>query len=69
MRAVLGLTVIATLKLYKNALKSIFGAKLAKWFVIITVSQYHFMYYLSRPLPNTMAMPLGKKYIIKILGY
>ncbi|XP_031785420.1 probable Dol-P-Man:Man(7)GlcNAc(2)-PP-Dol alpha-1,6-mannosyltransferase [Nasonia vitripennis] len=57
-RAVLGLTVIATLKLYKSALQSIFGAKLAKWFLIITVTQYHFMYYLSRPLPNTMAMPL-----------
>ncbi|XP_011504718.1 PREDICTED: dol-P-Man:Man(7)GlcNAc(2)-PP-Dol alpha-1,6-mannosyltransferase-like [Ceratosolen solmsi marchali] len=57
-RAILGLTVIAAWKLYKNALQSIFGTKFVKWFLIITVTQYHFMYYLSRPLPNTMAMPL-----------
>ncbi|KAL7301550.1 hypothetical protein TKK_0005982 [Trichogramma kaykai] len=57
-RAVLGLTVIVTFKLYKKALRSIFGAKLASWFLIISVTQYHFIYYLSRPLPNTMAMPL-----------
>ncbi|XP_076234748.1 alg12 alpha-1,6-mannosyltransferase isoform X2 [Calliopsis andreniformis] len=46
------------LKLYKDALQSIFGSQFTKWFVIITVTQYHFMYYLSRPLPNIMAMPL-----------
>ncbi|XP_077258934.1 alg12 alpha-1,6-mannosyltransferase [Temnothorax americanus] len=57
-RAVLGLLVISTLKLYRHALQSIFGPQFAKWFVLITVSQYHFMYYLSRPLPNIMAMPL-----------
>ncbi|XP_071572133.1 dol-P-Man:Man(7)GlcNAc(2)-PP-Dol alpha-1,6-mannosyltransferase [Temnothorax nylanderi] len=57
-RAILGLLVISTLKLYRHALQSIFGLQFAKWFVIITVTQYHFMYYLSRPLPNIMAMPL-----------
>ncbi|XP_023246974.1 probable Dol-P-Man:Man(7)GlcNAc(2)-PP-Dol alpha-1,6-mannosyltransferase [Copidosoma floridanum] len=57
-RAALGLTVVLTFRLYKNALQTIFGAKFTKWFVLITVTQYHFMYYLSRPLPNTMALPL-----------
>lgn len=57
-RAILGLTVIATLRLYRQALQSIFGLQFVKWFVAITVTQYHFMYYLSRPLPNIMAMPL-----------
>ncbi|XP_058789945.1 probable Dol-P-Man:Man(7)GlcNAc(2)-PP-Dol alpha-1,6-mannosyltransferase isoform X2 [Phymastichus coffea] len=57
-RAVLGSTVLATFILYKRALQSIFGAKLTRWFLIITVTQYHFMYYLSRPLPNIMVMPL-----------
>ncbi|XP_076637940.1 alg12 alpha-1,6-mannosyltransferase isoform X1 [Colletes latitarsis] len=57
-RAVLGLLVISMLKLYRNALQNIFGLQFTKWFVAITVTQYHFMYYLSRPLPNIMAMPL-----------
>ncbi|XP_012231700.2 dol-P-Man:Man(7)GlcNAc(2)-PP-Dol alpha-1,6-mannosyltransferase [Linepithema humile] len=57
-RATLGLLVIATLKLYRHALQSIFGLQFTKWFVAITVTQYHFMYYLSRPLPNIMVMPL-----------
>ncbi|XP_071877024.1 alg12 alpha-1,6-mannosyltransferase isoform X2 [Bombus fervidus] len=57
-RATLGLLVIGTLKLYKDALQSIFGLQFTKWLVAITVTQYHFMYYLSRPLPNIMAMPL-----------
>ncbi|XP_060830984.1 probable Dol-P-Man:Man(7)GlcNAc(2)-PP-Dol alpha-1,6-mannosyltransferase [Bombus pascuorum] len=57
-RATLGLLVIGTLKLYKDALQSIFGLQFTKWLVAITITQYHFMYYLSRPLPNIMAMPL-----------
>ncbi|XP_033339729.2 alg12 alpha-1,6-mannosyltransferase isoform X1 [Megalopta genalis] len=57
-RAILGLLVISMLKLYRDALQSIFGLQFTKWFVAITVTQYHFMYYLSRPLPNIMAMPL-----------
>lgn len=58
-RATLGLLVIGTLKLYRDALQSIFGLQFTKWFVAITVTQYHFMYYLSRTLPNIMTMPLG----------
>ncbi|XP_015180552.1 PREDICTED: uncharacterized protein LOC107068547 [Polistes dominula] len=57
-RATLGLLVIGSLKLYRNALENVFGTKFTNWFVAITVTQYHFMYYLSRPLPNIMAMPL-----------
>ncbi|CAL1684764.1 unnamed protein product [Lasius platythorax] len=57
-RAALGLLVIATFKLYRHAVQNIFGLQFTKWFVAITVTQYHFMYYLSRPLPNIMAMPL-----------
>ncbi|KYN14053.1 putative dolichyl-P-Man:Man(7)GlcNAc(2)-PP-dolichyl-alpha-1, 6-mannosyltransferase [Trachymyrmex cornetzi] len=57
-RAILGLLVISTLKLYRQVLQKIFGVQFTKWFVAITVTQYHFMYYLSRPLPNIMVMPL-----------
>ena len=57
-RSVLALIVIFTFLLYKKALQTIFGIRLIKWFSIITMTQFHFMFYLSRPLPNTMAMPL-----------
>jgi len=60
-RATLGVLVITTLKLYRHALQNIFGVQFTKWFVAVTVTQYHFMYYLSRPLPNIMVMPLGNK--------
>lgn len=35
-----------------------FGRRVAILFVLLTCSQPHLMYYASRPLPNTMALPL-----------
>ncbi|XP_069682267.1 dol-P-Man:Man(7)GlcNAc(2)-PP-Dol alpha-1,6-mannosyltransferase isoform X2 [Periplaneta americana] len=44
--------------MFRQAIQSEFGHQLTNWFVSITITQYHFMYYLSRPLPNIMALPL-----------
>ncbi|XP_071450807.1 dol-P-Man:Man(7)GlcNAc(2)-PP-Dol alpha-1,6-mannosyltransferase, partial [Hetaerina americana] len=57
-RAVLGLCVLAAFRELRRAVHSIFGITKATWFLAITLTQYHFMYYLSRPLPNILALPL-----------
>uniref|UniRef100_A0A1B6IWE4 Mannosyltransferase n=1 Tax=Homalodisca liturata TaxID=320908 RepID=A0A1B6IWE4_9HEMI len=57
-RAVLGACVIWSLRKFRMTLQYLFGPELACWFIIITASQYHFMFYLSRPLPNIFALPL-----------
>lgn len=58
-RAVLASCVIWSLHKFRVTIQHIFGPDLAFWFVVITASQYHFMFYLSRPLPNILALPLG----------
>jgi alpha-1,6-mannosyltransferase len=60
-RAVLGLCVIGAFRMFRQTIQLAFGHQLTNWFVAITVTQYHFMYYLSRPLPNIMALPLGER--------
>ncbi|KAJ9588694.1 hypothetical protein L9F63_018008, partial [Diploptera punctata] len=57
-RTVLGLCVLGAFQVLRKTVHSVFGRQLTNWFVAVTVTQYHFMYYLSRPLPNIMALPL-----------
>ncbi|CAH0400385.1 unnamed protein product [Chilo suppressalis] len=57
-RLTLALTVIVSWSRLRNALQKHFGNTFSWWFTIITVTQYHFMFYMSRPLPNIMVMPL-----------
>ncbi|XP_022238748.1 dol-P-Man:Man(7)GlcNAc(2)-PP-Dol alpha-1,6-mannosyltransferase-like isoform X3 [Limulus polyphemus] len=62
-RAVLGTTVIFAFQTYRLALEKEFGKVMTTWLILITASQFHFMYYLSRPLPNTFAL------ILTLLAY
>lgn len=57
-RATLGCCVLLCFKRLQMSVKDIFGEGVALWFLVLTASQYHFMFYLSRPLSNIMALPL-----------
>lgn len=57
-RGTLAISVLFTLKLLSNTLKNIFGSKWLSWYIAIIVTQNHFMFYMSRPLPNIFALPL-----------
>lgn len=66
-RLMLALTVIGAWSRLRNALQKQFGSTYAWWYTLITVSQYHFMFYMSRPLPNIMVLPLGT-FLIHIIS-
>lgn len=55
-RGVLGLLVVLAWRRFRKQLEENFGQSVTIWFTLITASQFHFMYYLSRPLPNTFAL-------------
>ena len=55
-RGVLSAVNIAALYLFIKQVKTNFGLQVAKATCFITVCQFHFLYYISRPLPNTFAM-------------
>ncbi|KAI5643125.1 alg9-like mannosyltransferase family domain-containing protein [Phthorimaea operculella] len=57
-RLALSLTVIVAWSRLRNTLQKQYGSTFSWWFTLITVSQYHFMFYMSRPLPNIMVLPL-----------
>lgn len=57
-RIALGLYVLGAFSVFGNAIKFRFGPDVKRWLYLITVTQFHFMFYMSRPLPNTFALIL-----------
>ncbi|KAG7298077.1 hypothetical protein JYU34_018847 [Plutella xylostella] len=57
-RLTLALFIVAAWKRLRDTLQKQYGHSFAWWYTAITITQYHFMFYMSRPLPNIMAMPL-----------
>lgn len=55
-RAVLSLAVITGLNSYKSAVISRLGRSVGWWLSVLTLSQFHLLFYASRPLPNIYAL-------------
>lgn len=55
-RAVLGSMVALAFREFSKAVQKEFGPVITNWLTLLTVSQFHFVFYMSRPLPNTFAL-------------
>lgn len=59
-RAVLGAFNAWTLLVFRRSVGKAYGQSVARWWVVLTVSQFHVMYYLTRTLPNMFAFGLSE---------
>lgn len=64
-RLVLGTLLMFAFHKFQKAVNLQFGPTVAAWLLIITASQFHLMFYISRPLPNIFALFLGNNKTFK----
>ncbi|XP_041378039.1 probable Dol-P-Man:Man(7)GlcNAc(2)-PP-Dol alpha-1,6-mannosyltransferase [Gigantopelta aegis] len=57
-RAVLGLVVGMSFVSFCRAVMNRLGRGVKIWLIVTTITQFHFMFYMSRPLPNVFALAL-----------
>lgn len=58
-RCVLAIKVLGSLQRFRSAIEIKFGPETATWHLLITSSQFHIMFYASRPLPNIFALAIA----------
>lgn len=58
-RATLGLATAISFIVFCRAVESGFGGNVKRWLLLMSVTQFHFMFYMSRPLPNVLALSLA----------
>ncbi|XP_010692030.2 dol-P-Man:Man(7)GlcNAc(2)-PP-Dol alpha-1,6-mannosyltransferase isoform X1 [Beta vulgaris subsp. vulgaris] len=57
-RLALGCLILSTLRFFRLQIRSKFGLQVEAFFVILTVLQFHLLFYCTRPLPNILALGL-----------
>nr|XP_006823073.1 PREDICTED: dol-P-Man:Man(7)GlcNAc(2)-PP-Dol alpha-1,6-mannosyltransferase-like [Saccoglossus kowalevskii] len=57
-RGVLGLSVLYAFIKFKQAVRIKFGKDVARYMTLLTITQFHFLFYVTRPLPNVFALAL-----------
>lgn len=66
-RLILGASVLFAFFGFARAVEDRFGQKVGSFLRLITLTQFHFLFYASRPLPNTFAMALGKSLLLYLV--
>ena len=64
-RGVLGVLVISGLTHLYKALKGYCDTATRRWWLILILTQFHFLFYATRPLPNIFALVIGSFVICK----
>ncbi|XP_070186406.1 dol-P-Man:Man(7)GlcNAc(2)-PP-Dol alpha-1,6-mannosyltransferase-like isoform X2 [Littorina saxatilis] len=57
-RGILGLYVLWAFLAFCRAVKLRFSVSVMRWLIVLTLTQFHFLFYVTRPLPNIFALGL-----------
>ncbi|GAB1609804.1 probable Dol-P-Man:Man(7)GlcNAc(2)-PP-Dol alpha-1,6-mannosyltransferase [Argonauta hians] len=55
-RYCLGLYILWSFRKFQEAVRTQFGSNTKFWLYLLTMTQFHFIFYMTRPLPNIMAL-------------